>query len=477
MARKQGEERPRTISRRANRKAAKQAARKARRTRVPSGPVQVDVGKLTVRNVESVIERLGAFLLPYQSLVGWKPRRAHLATFLRGLLSDLERKSVEPIAVAQGFEREQLQYFVGVSAWDEKPLLDHLRAEVATELGDENGVFVVDGSAVAKSGKDSVGVARQWCGRLGKVENCQVGTYLAYAGSGSYTLIDRRLYLPKAWADDPDRRKKVHVPEKVRFKEPWRLGLEMVRASCRVMPAKWVVADDEFGRPTKFRDGVAALGLRYLVEVPSNIVVRKIRGPGAGRPPTWHRLPRFVKRIPVSAWACFKLRDGNKGPIKVRAAMHRVETRRGRYKTFQETLLVMETLDGSRRWHFMTNAAMRTPIATLVEIAAKRHLVEQAFGLGKGDVGLDHYEVRTWQGWHHHTACALIAQWFLVREQRRLGKKIAAPDLADGALHGGRDATPADDPLIHRAALHLPTPPKRGGPDRQMESQGARSAA
>jgi len=137
----------------------------------------------------------------------------------------------------------------------------------------------------------------------------------------------------------------------------------------------------------------------------------------------------------------------------------------------------METLDGNRRWHFLTNAAMRTPIATLVEVAAKRHHVEQAFGLGKGDVGLDHYEVRTWQGWHHHTACALIAQWFLVREQRRLGKKITTPDLADGALHGGRDAAPAFDALRHRAPLHLPTPPKRGSPDRQGEGQGPRSAA
>lgn len=437
----------------------------------------MEVGKLSWRDVESVVVRLSEFLLPYQRLMGWKPRRAHLATFVHGLLSDLDRKSVEPIAVAQGFERTQLQYFVGVSLWNEKPLLDRLRSEVATELGDEKGVFVVDTSSVPKSGKESVGVKRQWCGRLGKVENCQMGTYLAYAGRGSCTLIDRRLYLPEEWAADPERRKKVHVPEKVVFKTAWKQALEMVRASRAEMPVKWVVGDDDFGRPTRFRDGVAALGLRYLVEVPSNIVVKKVRGLRAGRPPTWQRLPRFVKRIPVSAWSRFTLRNGEKGPIEVRAAMRRVETRRARGKTMQETLLVMETLDGGRRWHFLTNAAMRTPIATLVEVAAKRHLIEQAFELGKGEVGLDHYEVRTWQGWHHHTACALIAQWFLVREQRRLGEKIRAPDRPDGALHRERGPAPAPDGLSDRAAFHLHAPPKRGSPDREVEGQGTQPAA
>lgn len=388
---------------------------------------EVDVGALTARDVEGSIDRFVKFIEPYQKAIGLKPRREHLATFLRGLVSDLERKSVEPIAVSQGFGRYDLQHFVGRSQWDERPLLRHLRAEVGAELGDADGVFVVDSSGVPKSGKDSVGVARQWCGRLGKVENCQVGVYVAYSAKGSSTLVDRRLYLPKSWADDPGRRSKVHVPKQVRFRKPWKLALEMLRNCRKEIRGGWVAADEEFGRPKKFRDGVAALGLRYLVEVPSNIVVRKRRGKGSGRPPTWHRLSKFVKQIPWTEWRRFKLRDSDKGPVEVRAVMLRVETRRRRTRTKQEVLLVIETLDGSKRWCFLTNASYRTPIEKLIEIAAQRNLIEQAFYLGKGAVGLDHYEVRTWQGWHHHTGCALIAQWFLVREQRRLGKK--APPL------------------------------------------------
>jgi SRSO17 transposase len=428
MARQRDGERPRTTARRLERREAKRAQREAvhgrgREARTSMKPV-VAVGRLRAPDVEGVVQRIEEYLVPYRALMGRKPRQRHLSTFMEGLLGHLERKSVEPIALSHGLDRKPLQHFVGVSPWDDRPLLDHLRKEVATTIGDKNGVLIVDPSSVPKKGTESVGVARQWCGRLGKVENCQVGTYLAYAGRGSCTLIDRRLYLPRDWARDAARRNSVHVPAKVVFKTTWQQGLEMIRVAQRVVPAKWVTGDDELGRPSKFRDGVAAMGLRYVLEVPVNIVVRRRRGRGAGRPPTWHRLSTFIKRIPVTAWSPFKLRDGEKGPIEVRAAMCRLETRRGRYKTMQETLLVMETLNGSQRWCFLSNAAMRTPIATLVEVAAKRHLIEQKFQVAKGDTGLDHYEVRTWQGWHHHTACSLIAEWFLVREQRRLGEKV-----------------------------------------------------
>ena len=476
MARVRSGERRRTRARRERRREARRAFARARRGPTGGSVAKVEVGTLTARDVEGVVERLAAFVAPYRALMGWKPRQGHLTTFLQGLLSDLERKSVEPIAVAQGFERDCLQHFIGVSRWDDKPLLARLRAEVASDMGDPEGVLVVDGSGVPKSGTESVGVARQWCGRLGKVENCQVGVYVAYAGQGACTLIDRRLYLPRPWAADSARRTKGHVPEDVAFKTGWQLALAMVRACRKTMPVKWVVGDDEFGRPTRFRDGVAAMGLRYLMEVPSNVVVRKVRRRGAGRPPTWHRLPACVQRIPVRDWARFTLRNGDKGPIEVRAAIRRVETRR-RTATRPETLLVVEALDGSRRWYFVTNAPLRTGVATLVDVAAKRNLIEQAFSLGKGAVGLDHYEVRTWQGWHHHTACALIAQWFLVREQRRLGKKSTPPDGTDGALHRQRDAAPATHSFRHRAPLPLPTPPQRGRPNRPMEGQGARSPA
>jgi SRSO17 transposase len=156
----------------------------------------VDVGEVAARDVAVLAEHLGEFMKPYLQVVGWSTREKQLSAFVAGLLGGTERKSVEPMALAQGVDRRQLQYFVGVSPWDHQPLLGQLQGEVAAELGDLQGVLVVDGSATPKKGTESVGVARQWCGRLGKVENCRLGIYRAYAGKGSCALVDERLYLP-----------------------------------------------------------------------------------------------------------------------------------------------------------------------------------------------------------------------------------------------------------------------------------------
>lgn len=432
----------------------------------------VDVGALTALDVSGLADRLAGFLQPYQALMGHKPRRAHVRTFIEGLVSGLERKSVEPIALAHGMEREPLQYFVGVSQWREEPLLARLREEVASELGEADGVLIIDGSAVPKKGTESVGVARQWCGRLGKVENCQIGVYLAYAGRGSGVLVDRRLHLPREWAKDRKRRANVYVPDTVKFKKAWEQADEMLRESGGRLPHGWVVGDDEYGRCTQFRDGLSDRGERYMLEVPSNTAVRKVRG-GVGRPPTWHKAVQFARRRPANAWSRFRVRDGEKGPIEVRATTARVETRRPRGGLRREILLVMETLDGSDRWVFLTNASRRVPVAKLVEVASKRHLIEEAFEMGKGEVGLDHYEVRTWQGWHHHTACAMIASWFLVREQRRLGKKSATADSSAGPDGSERDPAATDDTGNDRRPVHVPNAPERGGTAFTMASQGA----
>jgi SRSO17 transposase len=407
-----------------------------REEHMPSGrraTSDVDVGALTAMDVSELAVRLVEFMKPYQALMGLAPHREHVGTFVEGLVSGLERKSVEPIARSHGMDRQPLQHFVGVSPWKERPLLTQLRSEIAVELGDDDAVLIIDGSGVPKKGTESVGVTRQWCGRLGKVENCQVGIYLAYAGKGAAALFDRRMYLPREWAKDRKRRAKVHVPTDVRFKKAWELADEMLRDNAGHLPHGWVVGDDEYGRCTRFRDRLSERGERYMLEVPSNTAVRKVRG-AVGRPPTWHSAAEFARRRPVSDWTRFRVRDGEKGPIEVRAITARVHTRRRKGGPREEIILVMETLDGSDRWVFLTNAKRRVPLAKLVEVASRRHLIEEAFALGKGDVGLDHYEVRTWQGWHHHTACALLGGWFLVREDRRLGKKSAATDCLPGPV-------------------------------------------
>ena len=398
------------------------------------GPVgEVDVGEVSAADIEQMAARLVEFARPYQALMQLESQGEHLGTFVGGLVGGVERKSVEPIAIASGQARGPLQHFVGASTWSESPILALLRTEVATDLGEADGVLVLDGSAVPKKGRASVGVVRQWCGRLGKVENCQVGIYLAYAGKGSGVLVDRRLYLPREWAADKARRKRTHVPAEVRFKKAWELGDELLLANASHLPHSWIVADDEYGRCSAFRDRMAARGERYMMEVPSSTSVRRLRAE-VGRPPEWHAVKVVAKRTPVGEWSRHRVRDGEKGPIEVRAMRLPVETKRRRGGLARETLLVMETLDGTDRWNFLSNADDEVPTADLVRAASRRHLIEEAFGLGKGEVGLSHYEVRNWQGWHHHTACALLGGWFLVRESRMLGKKSAGDDCEPGPV-------------------------------------------
>jgi SRSO17 transposase len=427
--------------------------------------VTVDVGQVSVHDVEGLGERLVEFIRPYQERIGWVSRERHLGAFVAGLVGGTERKSVEPIAVAQGVDRRQLQHFVGVSVWDHRPLLDHLQEQVSQELGDPDGVLVLDGSSMPKQGTESVGVARQWCGRLGKVENCQLGVYLAYAGRGSCALIDERLYLPRSWAQDPVRRKKAKVPASLIFQKPWVLGDEMLRQVGPRLPHKWVVADTEYGRSSLFRDRLGKRGERYMLEVPSNILVRKVAGK-AGRRPEWHRLSDFVKRRAISEWQRFTVRDGQKEPIEVIAMAFRVQTRR-RGTPKVETLLAVEALGSDERWFFLSNSPLHTPLEEMVGASSRRHLIEEAFENAKGDVGLDHYEVRAWLGWHHHMTASLIALWFLVREHRRLGQK--GPALGgDGALHDLRATAPPPVTEADCRSVSLSAHPQRGGSHRSL---------
>jgi SRSO17 transposase len=416
--------------------------------------------------VERLAEDLAEFVKPYLEVVGWSSRQKQLGAFLAGLLGGTERKSVEPMALAQGVDRRQLQHFVGVSPWDHEPLLRQLQGEVSEELGDPEGVLVVDGSGMPKKGTESVGVARQWCGRLGKVENCQIGIYLAYAGKGSCAIVDERLYLPRAWAKDPARRAKAKVPADVTFQKAWVLGDEMLRKVGPRLQHKWVTADAEYGRSSLFRDRLAKRGERYMLEVPSNILVRKVAGK-AGRRPEWHRVSDFVKRRPIREWQRFTVRDGQKEPIEVIATALRVQTRR-RGKAKVETLLAIEALGSAERWLFLSNTPLHTPLAEMVRAASRRHLIEEAFENAKGEVGLDHYEVRAWRGWHHHMTASLMALWFLVREHRKLGKKSSALGGA-GALHDLRAATSAALASRDRGTMPLPTEAQRGSARRPLD--------
>src|SRR5712692_4319873 len=201
--------------------------------------------ELTGDSVRGCQERLTRYLQRYLPVLYRKEQHQHVLVVVQGRLSNLERKTSEPIAYLAGQERKPVQNFVGAGAWDDEAITTELRRHVREEIGDAEAVLILDPSAFAKKGTESWGVGRQWCGRLGKLDNCQVGVFWGYSSSKGRALVDRRLYLSKDWAADRQRRKKCHVPKEVVFQEKWRIGLERWRLIGSDLPHGWIAADDE----------------------------------------------------------------------------------------------------------------------------------------------------------------------------------------------------------------------------------------
>jgi len=380
--------------------------------------------------VRGCLERLTGFLQRYLPLFYRKEHRDLATLVIQGRLSGLERKTSEPIAHQAGRPRKPVQHFVGAGAWDDDAVLAELRHHVAEEWGDPEGVLVLDPSGFPKKGTASCGVARQWCGRLGKVDNCQVGVFLGYVTERGYAPLDRQLYLPADWAADPKRRKQAHVPKGVTFQESWRIGLALLDRSAADLPFGWVTGDDEFGRAAEFRAELRQRRWRYVLDVPANTLIRDLgEAPAAGKQrPPWRHVDAWAKAQPSTAWRKFTRGNGAKGPKVVRALEAWVQTKdEGGRVGPRERLVVIRTVDGvSQTWYALSNAPAEVPLFQVVCVQGRRHGVEELLQAGKGEVGLGHYEVRSWVGWHHHLTLSLVALWFLVLEKGRLQKKIPA---------------------------------------------------
>lgn len=401
----------------------------AHKTRQSAQASTAQRGTVTVAPAVLVplLRDLRKFLDPYLPLFGRTEARRNAGIVVRGLLSDLPRKTIEPIAARFRVKRRPLQGFVGAGPWDDNLILNQLNQEVTKELGRDDAAVIVDSSGFVKKGDDSVGVQRQWCGRLGKVENCQVGVYVSYASAEGRTLVDHRLYLPESWANDKARREKCHVPEDVVFQKSWEQADEMLASRAAQLPHAWVLGDDAFGRVTEFRDRLDAREERYMLDVPSNTRVKTLgHKPGRGGASAAKAARQWAKHLPQKKWALFTVRNGTKGPLQVWAASTRVLTQRNPKDKKspwdrEETLLVLKTVEQkSRTKYCLANAEEGTPEPELVKAGTTRWTVEDCLERAKGEVGMAQYEVRSWTGWRHHMTLALLALWFLVRQHRRL---------------------------------------------------------
>ena len=393
-----------------------------------------------------MIERLRSFAQPFVAALQRQEQRDHAHIYLQGLLSDLQRKNTESIAYRYDQDRRALQNFLGLSGWDPAPLLRELNRQVAESLAEEDAVLVVDPSGFAKKGSASVGVARQWLGRLGKVDNGQVGIYLGYVARNEHALVDVRLYLPDEWARDCTRRERCGVPPEVRFQTRHALALSMLDERRGVLPHGWIAGDDEMGRASAFRAALREREERYLLAVPSNTTVRDLEGDrpaGCGRGAAPKRPLEGVNVWAAgraeTAWTWVDVRDGEKGPLRVQVCVTRVEARdENRCVGPEETLVATRAAEGDGSWkydYYLSNAGRDTSVEEFARVAKAEHVIEECLQRAKSETGLADYEVRTWRGWHHHQTLSLLASWFLVQETLRgkpLAPAITVPQVRSG---------------------------------------------
>jgi SRSO17 transposase len=340
--------------------------------------------------------------------------RARAVGYIRGLLSVTERKNGWQLAEHLGDPTpDGVQHLLARADWDADAVRDDLTRYVAEHLGDLGGVLVVDETGFLKKGTKSCGVARQYTGTAGRIENCQVGVFLGYVTPKGRALIDRGLYLPKEWTDDRDRCDAAGVPEEVEFATKIVLARRMVeRAVAAGVPAKWVTADAVYGSDYHFRIGLENQGLGYVAGVRSDFAAcvewRQVRAKA------------LLAEVPDDGWHRVSCGDGAKGPREYDWAVLR--TNSPEPETYARWLLIRRGVtDPEDVAYFACGGPPRTTLAELVRVAGMRWAIEECFELAKGDCGLDEYEVRSWVGWHRHVTLSLFALAVVAVIRARVG--------------------------------------------------------
>lgn len=395
---------------------------------------------------------------------GRREARERSEQYVRGLLVQRsERRSAENLAEAiPGATPRTLQLFLSDAPWSTDPVVDALQAYVGERLADPEGTFIVDETGFRKQGRKSVGVARQYSGTLGKVDNCQIGVFLTYACAKGHATVDARLFLPEVWTQDRARCRAAGVPEDVDFRTKPELALDLLGHALQQghLPARWVAADEVYGNSPDFRDGVAALGLGYVADVACDLPVFAEDAPtrippysGRGRRPVKPRLlpgvapaqpvHALAAALPESAWQEIEVAEGAQGPRIYRFARRRVWESREGLPGRECWLLLRTNRDGEEPRYALSNAAADVPLLRLAQVQTTRWRIETEFETLKGEVGLDEYEVRGWRGWHHHVTLCLLAGAFLLSLQQEWGGKQSPVDAPADRSRTPGSAAPA----------------------------------
>lgn len=383
----------------------------------------------------AALEALKAHLGP---AFGRAETRVSGGAFLEGLLSGAERKTGWMLAQEAGLDRPyRIQSLLGRSLWSADALRGRVQDYVMAALGDKDGVLVVDETGFVKKGTHSVGVARQYSGTAGRIENSQVGVFVGYASRYGHTLIDRRLYLPKVWAEDGERRRKAGVPEDVAFATKPAMAREMLAAALDAgVPCAWVLADALYGSDYKLRRMLEERGQPYILAVRSNQHLRLLTQEGLVQTDPAY----LATELDRDDWQALSAGEGAKGPRLYHWA--RLPLNWTTENGFERWLLLRRSLrnPGETAYYF-AHAREGTTLAELAAAAGLRWTIEECFLRAKDDLGLDHCEARSWHGWHRHMTLVMAAAAFLAKlaaDQRRAAWTQTEPEPGDP---GKRDKT------------------------------------
>jgi SRSO17 transposase len=414
----------------------------------------------------------------FAPLFGRKEAQAHSRVYLNGLLLGQERKSVEPIALTfgqpgpDGPSQSQviaLQRFVSSSPWDYLDIQREIQRIFREKLGPSSAdwpigtVGIIDGSTFVKKGTESVGVKRQHCGRLGKIENCQAGVFLTAVTPAGAALLDHQLYLPEEWAKDKERRDKVHVPAEIRFQTQPQIAAGLLRRTqeAGVVHFDWVVADDAFGRNGQFLDALEEMGQHYLLDIPADVTVwtegevppycGRGRRPRRSRRNAVRSVKTVAEQLPAEAWHNFQIRQGAQGPLVFQFAAVRVGAMRHRKEGPAIWLVIRRSLGAKPEIkYYVSNAPAETPLETFALVSGCRFRVEEYLEEAKSYLGMAQYAARGWASWHHHMSLVALAHLFVTLTRMPLKKKTTDLTL-DMALRLLRQALPKTELTLEHA--------------------------
>jgi len=403
-----------------------------------------DLGK---GDIKDFINELSGFHEQFADCFQRSESRTHFFKYMAGQFSPIERKSIEPIALAvKDGNVRAMQRFVSDAPWDDNKMIAKYRNLVNDDLGSPDGALIFDESGFIKKGKDSIGVARQYCGTAGKVDNCQVGVFAAYVSEQGYALVDKQLFIPRKWFTDDyfQRRIKCNLPADTVFHTKPQLAVEILDTVVKenVLPFKYVLSDCLYGISPEFIKAVEALPDKtYFVSVPKDTLCWLKRPMAITKQYIWGgkirtktvlanpdskpiAVDELAKNINDYFWYRRKVSEGTKGPIVYEYTRRQIILSAAGLPQKTVWLLIRRTLGDEPQYSFfISNASVSTRLKTLVWLSGLRWAIEQCFEENKSELGMDQYEVRKFPGWHHHMLTCMLAHFFLWHLKIRLGKK------------------------------------------------------